>query len=856
MKTDNTAVSISLEGLDRWADILKFPVALCGTLGISVIVSDSVCSGYPFFYNFLFSLYWCMVFFLLLRPKKGTAAGGILLVAGMIGLHLILGNVENGQGAIRYLINGAISLWTLFQETIDSLGYVSLPTVTDPAYSVSNASAVCFTSFLSAAVLCPLSRKKTRLFAISIFTVLVLTPLFIYNLPSENLGISLIIAAIAAFTAMRISERRTGSTRTSGYSGIAALLVSSIILPIPAAAIGQPWRDEGGLSESIEYLREIMTRFAEGDTSFIESQYPTDHLNSRSTEPIKHNYTGKEVMKVFSDTDSEIYLRNWIGGSFDGKSWKAPENIVLFGKYTTELVTQKFIESISGDDSLSDFGMYFGEVKVIPKQRTKYLSVPTVMLNGPYTDQKTGECSFEYSTVGDGILMTKKNLSSRYAFSTESLIAARRTPHETARLHEYLDEHPELSLFGSYGTAFIDLSAIIRQQYGDCFSSPAIDAVLYDFLNTSEIGQRYFEFNASMYIDSTTAYPIVGLIVSAPSNVLYRRIGYSDSTVADDIATALADYLADNYVYSTSPRIGDSEDPISSFLLDTKEGYCVQFATALTLMMRRLGFSARYAEGYIANEFRTAKGNYAYSCSVTDRKAHAWTEVWIDGFGWMVYESTPGISNRGQDIGDDSTEVSDTDENSSVTSDSQPDISDSSQITDLGSIQTSIPSETTSSGGDIPSETNSTGGNERTGKGIGKILVAVLSVILLAIAVILLTKHSADRTKKRERIISMALEGSGNGGILCDQLFKVLSAYRIYPQKSELPSAFAKRAAEEFGNIAASALSAAERQLYGNGMTDRDKRAVGAFLKLLSDGAREKLGLFKFLWYRHILCVL
>lgn len=119
-------------------------------------------------------------------------------------------------------------------------------------------------------------------------------------------------------------------------------------------------------------------------------------------------------------------------------------------------------------------------------------------------------------------------------------------------------------------------------------------------------------------------------------------------------------YLAENYRYNIDPPSPTTGDPVAEFLLVSKEGYCVQFATALTLMMRRLGFPARYVEGYIANEFKAAKGDYPYSCTVTDKKAHAWTEVWLDGFGWMVYEATPGFSYRGQNIGNAGSTVPDT----------------------------------------------------------------------------------------------------------------------------------------------------------------------------------------------------
>lgn len=45
-------------------------------------------------------------------------------------------------------------------------------------------------------------------------------------------------------------------------------------------------------------------------------------------------------------------------------------------------------------------------------------------------------------------------------------------------------------------------------------------------------------------------------------------------------------------------------------------------------------------------------------------------------------------------------------------------------------------------------------------------------------------------------------------------------------------------------------------RIYGSGMTEADKRAAGVLLRYLSDGAKEKLGFFRFVWYRYIVCVI
>jgi|GEM_PF-1007195 len=113
-----------------------------------------------------------------------------------------------------------------------------------------------------------------------------------------------------------------------------------------------------------------------------------------------------------------------------------------------------------------------------------------------------------------------------------------------------------------------------------------------------------------------------------------------------DKVMAVIDYLKDNYTYTLTPKDPSSEDlsSVKAFLLDTKEGYCVQFATAAALMLRTLGVPTRYCEGYIAPDFSYEKAYSAegrYVCTVRDYNAHAWIEVYADDIGWLTFETTP-----------------------------------------------------------------------------------------------------------------------------------------------------------------------------------------------------------------------
>jgi transglutaminase-like putative cysteine protease len=103
-----------------------------------------------------------------------------------------------------------------------------------------------------------------------------------------------------------------------------------------------------------------------------------------------------------------------------------------------------------------------------------------------------------------------------------------------------------------------------------------------------------------------------------------------------DKALAIKTYLSRYYRYTLDAEAPPKNiDFVTYFLFKSKEGYCTYFATAMTVLCRMVGIPARYVEGYLAqpNESGTAR--------VTGLNAHAWTEVYFSGFGWVSFDATP-----------------------------------------------------------------------------------------------------------------------------------------------------------------------------------------------------------------------
>jgi len=92
------------------------------------------------------------------------------------------------------------------------------------------------------------------------------------------------------------------------------------------------------------------------------------------------------------------------------------------------------------------------------------------------------------------------------------------------------------------------------------------------------------------------------------------------------------------FEYSTTADNEASSDYLARFLLETRAGYCQQFATAFAVLARMLGMETRVSVGFLPGSTSAAAPD-EYVVRGTD--AHAWPEVYFQDFGWISFEPTP-----------------------------------------------------------------------------------------------------------------------------------------------------------------------------------------------------------------------
>lgn len=108
----------------------------------------------------------------------------------------------------------------------------------------------------------------------------------------------------------------------------------------------------------------------------------------------------------------------------------------------------------------------------------------------------------------------------------------------------------------------------------------------------------------------------------------------------DPFARALAIklWMDHEFTYSTRHRHAGVPDPTADFLFGNRTGYCVHFAHSAVFLWRSLGIPSRVSTGYHSDESNRRGGS---TILLRGGDAHAWPELYLDGYGWIVLDIAP-----------------------------------------------------------------------------------------------------------------------------------------------------------------------------------------------------------------------
>ena len=275
------------------------------------------------------------------------------------------------------------------------------------------------------------------------------------------------------------------------------------------------------------------------------------------------------------------------------------------------------------------------------------------------TPSVTGDIYLKYRSYGDYNLETKSwvaapdydnkisGISSPYYLTSSALsqklaMATIKPTHGIFAMPYYALDEPGNQQQTSDVQMVGDASNTYTVQYMQCKTSELLKGTItLPAGATSDDEKSYAEFVKDNYLfvdDDTLTY----LTEYAKSN------GFDSNKSTRELVAMIADHLRNSnksgLTYNTqyNPAVDTDNNPTIAFLSGFYggEGVCRHYAQAATLLYRSLGIPARYTVGYYGN----AKAENQ-EIVITNKQAHAWVEVYLDGLGWVYVEVTGSTSD-------------------------------------------------------------------------------------------------------------------------------------------------------------------------------------------------------------------
>lgn len=120
---------------------------------------------------------------------------------------------------------------------------------------------------------------------------------------------------------------------------------------------------------------------------------------------------------------------------------------------------------------------------------------------------------------------------------------------------------------------------------------------------------------------------------------LVTQLGGFSNSPETFIKQIFTHFREQEFYYTLMPPLLD-ENPIETFLFDTRAGFCGHYASAFVFLMRVAGIPARIVTGYQGGAYNETGG----FIEVRQANAHAWAEVWLPEKGWVRYDPTTAIA--------------------------------------------------------------------------------------------------------------------------------------------------------------------------------------------------------------------
>ncbi|MBZ0187098.1 MAG: DUF3488 and transglutaminase-like domain-containing protein, partial [Candidatus Obscuribacterales bacterium] len=103
-------------------------------------------------------------------------------------------------------------------------------------------------------------------------------------------------------------------------------------------------------------------------------------------------------------------------------------------------------------------------------------------------------------------------------------------------------------------------------------------------------------------------------------------------------AERISGYLSKNFKFAQGkPERMSDGDFVYNFLYRTRQGNCIEFASAFVVMCRAAGIPARLVSGYLPGKLNKTTGFY----EVKAKDGHCWGEIYLPNWSWVPFDASP-----------------------------------------------------------------------------------------------------------------------------------------------------------------------------------------------------------------------
>ncbi|PIC66153.1 hypothetical protein CSV71_12845 [Sporosarcina sp. P21c] len=404
-----------------------------------------------------------------------------------------------------------------------------------------------------------------------------------------------LILDILFFAALILALLYMNQLTVHWWKRIAIVPISLVILMITYTAINENGNEEftGSLKmeDAVRYQDEKLRYFKGEEPVLTAGNF--DRLSTFTP----GDYT---ALKVAMENPSPLYLKGFVGSTYTPSGWKE-----IGGEAYRE--EKSLLEALEKEDFTGAKQLSLAAKSSLPEE---------------YEEAK--------------LVIQNVAASSRYIYA----------PYELAELDDQLVRSKQadaLHATGIFGRRTVEMHYMLTP-YTDY---PQIANALYKTKDTDYLRRESY-YNQYVY-NEYLAVPQDSL------NVLRNHMdeGVVDSETRLPYEQTIQEvdrFLAQSMRYNEQAKPIKDQDFLTSILEESKEGYSVHYATVATLAFRMLGTPARYAEGYIVG-LDDVKDLQSFSeINVSEKNAHAWTEIYVDMVGWVPIEVTPGYAEKMPDI--------------------------------------------------------------------------------------------------------------------------------------------------------------------------------------------------------------